>query len=211
MAYKLIVFDFDGTLANSFPWVLGILDELAKKFNTKPLDPTQLEQIKNYSPRVILEMHNVPLWKLPSILKFTRARMRTHGETIKIFEGVDLLLQALSERNIRLAIVTTNTRETVRRVLGEELFELFHYLEDRVSIFGKPAALRKIIRKSGYEKVEMLSIGDEIRDLEAAQIVHIPFGAVSWGFSSLEALSQRFPSHTFTNMQQILEVVDAFA
>ena len=209
MGYRLVIFDFDGTLANSFPWVLAILDELAEKFKTKQFDPTRLEEIKGYSPKKILKMHNIPVWKLPAILRFTRKRMRTNGGNIIPFDGVSQLLQELSQRDVCLALVTTNTCETVRRVLGDELYQLFQYFEDQVSMFGKPAALKRIIKKSGFEKSEMLAIGDEIRDIVAANKVEIPFGAVSWGFSSIEALQQHSPSHTFTEMHQILEAVEA--
>lgn len=208
MPYKLMIFDFDGTLANSLPWVLNILDELAEKFKAIPLDPNDLEKYKEYPPRKIMKMHNVPVWKLPAILKFTRSRMRTHGDSIHRFEGVETLLPALKQRNIKLAMLTTNTCETVRRVLGDELYDLFHIFEDRVSLFGKPAALKKIARRSGLEKSEILAIGDEIRDIDAAKRVNIPFGAVSWGFTSLEAMLARQPAHVFTEMHQILELVD---
>ena len=203
----MIIFDFDGTLANSFPWVLNILDELAAKFNAIPLDPAKLDEIKDYPPREILKMHNVPIWKLPAILRFTRSRMRTNGESIHCFEGVSAMLKRIHEQDIRMALVTTNTCETVRNVLGDDSYNLFHLFEDRVSIFGKPAALKRIVRKSGLEKSQMLAIGDEIRDIEAAKKVNIPFGAVSWGFTSLEAMLSRDPEHIFTEIDQILDVL----
>lgn len=207
MAYKLLIFDFDGTLANSFPWVVAILDELAERFNAIPVDHSKLDELKNYGPRKIMKMHNVSLWKLPAILKFTRSRMKTNGESIQCFEGVADMLQRLKENDIRLALVTTNTCETVRKVLGEELYSHFHLFEDKVSIFGKPAALRRIIRKSGLSRSEMLAIGDEIRDIEAAKKVNIPFGAVSWGFSNMEAMASHSPEHTFTEVSQIADLV----
>ena len=128
--------------------------------------------------------------------------------TEKANEKLGSFKKRLKERNIKMALVTTNTRETVRRVLGDELYELFQLFEDKVSIFGKPAALRKIAKQSGLDKSEMLAIGDEIRDIDAAKKVNIPFGAVSWGFSNLEALISRSPEHIFTEMDQILDVVD---
>lgn len=207
VTYKMLIFDFDGTLANSFPWVLNILDELAEKFNAIPLDRSMLHELKNYPPRKIMKMHNVPAWKLPAILRFTRSRMRTNGESIQCFEGVTNLLKTIADLDVRLALVTTNTCDTVRRVLGDDLFDLFQHAEDKISIFGKPAALKRIARKSGLEKSEMLAIGDELRDIEAAKKVQIPFGAVSWGFTSLEALASREPEHIFTEMEQILDVL----
>jgi phosphoglycolate phosphatase len=207
VTYKLLIFDFDGTLANSFPWVVAILDELAEKFNAKPVDHSRLDELKNYGPRKILKMHHVSVWKLPAILKFTRSRMKTNGESIHCFEGVAEMLRELKNNDIHMALVTTNTCETVRRVLGDELYSFFHLFEDKVSIFGKPAALRRIIRKSGLDHSEMLAIGDEIRDIEAAKKVNIPFGAVSWGFSNLEAMASHKPEHTFTEMSQIVDLV----
>ncbi|MDP3449325.1 MAG: HAD hydrolase-like protein [Anaerolineaceae bacterium] len=207
MAYKLFIFDFDGTLANSFPWVVAILDELAEKFNAKPVDHSRLEELKNYPPRKIMKMHNISIWKLPAILRFTRSRMKTNSESIRCFEGVESMLQKLKENDIRMALVTTNTCETVRKVLGDDLYNLFHHFEDNVSLFGKPAALKRIIRKSGLDRSEMLAIGDEIRDVEAAKKVNIPFGAVSWGFSSMEAMAPHSPEHIFTEVSQIADLV----
>lgn len=207
MAYKLLIFDFDGTLANSYPWVVAILDELAEKFHAIPVDHSKLDELKNYAPRKIMKMHNVSIWKLPAILRFTRSRMKTNGESIQCFEGVETMLQKLKDNDIRMALVTTNTCETVRRVLGDDLYNLFHLFEDKVSIFGKPAALRRIIRKSGLNRSEMLAIGDEIRDVQAAKKVNIPFGAVSWGFSNMEAMASHSPEHIFTEMSQIVDLV----
>lgn len=207
MTYRMLIFDFDGTLANSFPWVLNILDELAEKFNAIPLDPSMLQELKNYPPRKIMKMHNVPAWKLPAMLRFTRSRMRTNGESIECFEGVSNLLRAIHELDVQLALVTSNTCDTVRRVLGDDLFDLFQHAEDKISLFGKPAALKRIARRSGLEKSQMLAIGDELRDIEAAKKVKIPFGAVSWGFSSLETLASREPEHIFTEMEQILDIL----
>ncbi|MBA4384321.1 MAG: hypothetical protein C0410_06265 [Anaerolinea sp.] len=207
VAYKLLIFDFDGTLANSFPWVVAILDELAEKFKAIPVDHSRLDELKSYSPRKIMKMHNVSIWKLPAILKFTRSRMKTNGESITCFEGVADMLRELKQHDIRMALVTTNTCETVRRVLGDDLYNLFHLFEDKVSLFGKPAALRRIIRKSGLDRSEMLAIGDEVRDVEAAKKVNIPFGAVTWGFSSEDAMASHSPEHTFTEMSQIVDLV----
>jgi phosphoglycolate phosphatase len=133
--------------------------------------------------------------------------MKTNGESIRCFEGVDTMLQKLKDNDIRMALVTTNTCETVRRVLGDDLYNLFQHFEDKVSLFGKPAALKRIIRKSGFDRSEMLAIGDEIRDVEAAKKVNIPFGAVSWGFSNMDAMASHAPEHIFTEMGQIVDLV----
>jgi len=208
MICKLVIFDFDGTLANTFPLVLSMLDELAEKFRTRKLDHEDLPHLRNYPPMKIMRMHRVKFWQLPSILKYTRLRMHGDAHLITRFDGIDDVIRALSSRNIKLGIVTTNTRSIVEQVLGAELFKLFDYFVGEVSLFGKPKALRKVLAQSGCSNSEALAIGDEIRDLDAAARVNIPFGAVSWGFSSPEALRARNPLFTFTHPAQILENID---
>jgi phosphoglycolate phosphatase len=208
LAFKLVIFDFDGTLSNSFPAVLNMLDELALRFRVKRLEHISLETLRGYSARSLLKMHRVPLWRLPSMVRFTRKKMNSREHPIELFEGVGDLLNALHTRNVRMAVVTTNTREYVREILGNELFGMISFLEDKVSIFGKPAALKRVLRKSGIKREETLAIGDELRDLQAAQKVMIPFGAVSWGFSTLEALVEQSPSFVFTSLEQIVDAVD---
>jgi phosphoglycolate phosphatase len=208
MECKLVIFDFDGTLANSFPWVLNILDELAAKYKVKNYDRSSLPIMRNYPPRKIMKMHRVSIWKLPGMLKFTRGKMRKTAHSIERFDGVDRLLTSLTAKNIKLAIVTTNTREVVEQVLGKELFNLIHFFEGGISLFGKPKALKKVLRNSGIRNSDTLAIGDEIRDLDAALKVRIPFGAVSWGFSTLDAFLERSPQYTFTHLDQINDLIE---
>ena len=130
MNCKLVIFDFDGTLANTFPFVLAMLDELAEKFKTRKLKQEDLPQLRQYPPLKIMRMHKVRIWKLPSILKYTRHRMHRDAHRIDKFEGVDEVIRELATRNIKLGIVTTNTRRIVEQVLGQE--ELFLLEEHQI-------------------------------------------------------------------------------
>jgi phosphoglycolate phosphatase len=209
LGIKLVVFDFDGTLSNSFPLVISLVEELTNKFKVKRLDHVSLETMRGLPAKKILKMHRVPFWKLPAMVRFTRKKMNANRHAISLFEGVDTMLVALNERKIQLAMITTNNQENVRHVLGEKLWNLFSYMEDRVSMFGKPASLKRVIRKSGVKEDEVLSIGDEIRDLDAAHKVMVPFGAVTWGYSTRVALEERRPKFIFTSMDQIVELIDS--
>ena len=129
-------------------------------------------------------------------------------DTIYTLDGLDDLMQ----------LVEILDDELIDAALGLTIMEAERafaraYIEDgELTASQIPIIIKEkesIIKKSGFEKSEMLAIGDEIRDIVAANKVEIPFGAVSWGFSSIEALQQHSPSHTFTEMHQILEAVEA--
>ena len=53
----------------------------------------------------------------------------------------------------------------------------------------------------------MISIGDEVRDIEAARAVGIACGAVSWGYAAPAALQALAPDHMFAQMEEIADVV----
>jgi phosphoglycolate phosphatase len=209
MAYKLVIFDFDGTLANTFPLVLAMLDELAEKFRTRKLDHANLHRLRHYPPLKIMRMHRVRIWQLPAILKFTRVRMRSQAHLVSRFDGVEETIRELASRQVKLGIVTTNTLPVVEQVLGGDLFRLFDFFIGEVSLFGKYKALKKMLALCGCQGHEALAIGDEIRDMNAAARAKIPFGAVSWGFASPEALLARNPLFNFTHPSQIVESIGA--
>lgn len=207
MGYKLAIFDFDGTLADSFPWFAATFNQLAARHNFKRLEPEELLALRGLSSRQLIQHLEVPWWKLPRIASDMRAMMGdAHGQ-IRVFAGAGPLLHRLANRGVALAIVTSNAEINVRQILGPDLAALFRYYECGVSIFGKAARLKKVVRLSSVAPAESICIGDEIRDLEAAQKAGLPFGAVSWGYNSVEALQARAPTALFADWAQMEAVI----
>jgi len=201
--YKLVIFDFDGTLANSFPWALSIVDEMAEKYRLNKVDLSEIETFRGFDARKLAKHYGVRWWKLPAMVKDARILMARDAHKIALFEGVNDLLQELSKAGLQLALVTTNSLENVQKIIGPENFSLFSYYECGVSIFGKKAKFKKILRKSGFLAEETICIGDEIRDIQAAQKVKISAGAVAWGYTRVDALTAYSPDQIFTSVDEI--------
>lgn len=207
MKYKLIIFDFDGTLADTFPWFLQVVNTVADAHRFKRIEEHELETLRGYGARRMIQHLGIPWWRLPRVATHMRRLAATAGDHIVLFEGTDRLLHQLSKRGITLAIVTSNSYATVSRALGPETMALIQHHECDVSTFGKRRRFRKILKASGVPRSEVLAIGDELRDLEAATKEHIPFGAVAWGFTHIEALTAHAPTEVFVQMDDILENV----
>ena len=184
MRYQLVIFDFDGTLADSFPWFSRIIDDVADRFRFKRMAPHEMDTLRTMDARALMRHLGVPLWKVPFIAHHMRKRKSRELDQTRPFDGVDRMLRDLSDAGIALALVTSNSEPNARAILGAGNASLIRYYECGVSLFGKAARFRRVLRRSGIEARDAICIGDEIRDLEAAHREGIAFGAVTWGYAS---------------------------
>ena len=201
--YRLAIFDFDGTLADSLPWFLLAVSDAADRFGFRRIPDTEMDTVRGYDPWQVMRYVGMPPWKTPGVVRFVRAHMRTNIERIRLFDGVDAMLHGLSRGGVRIAIVSTNSEENIRRVLGAELAALVMHYGCGASLFGKKPHIRRALAAAGVRPDEAIYIGDEIRDLVASRAVGVPFGAVSWGFSRLDALEARSPALVFRTVAEI--------
>lgn len=207
MKYKLVMFDFDGTLADSFPWFIQVANTVADRYRFKRIQPHEIETLRGYNGRQLIQHLGVPWWKLPLIGRHMRQLTAANIAQISLFEGVDRVLRELAQAGVTLALVTSNSYANACHVLGQDNAARITYFECDVSIFGKRARFQRILKQHRVAAHEALCIGDELRDWEAASRAGIPFGAVTWGFAQREALVARAPTELFTQMDQILERV----
>lgn len=190
LKYQLAIFDFDGTLANSFPFFASVFNELAGQYRFKQIQLHEIETLRHATPRQIMQHVGMASWKLPLVSRGFIRRMRQNAHQIELFDHISDSLKFLANSGVRLAIVSSNSRENVAAILGAELFALFGQVYCGMSIFGKTAHLKKILKKTGVAAQHAIYIGDQETDAEAAAQANMAFGAVSWGYGSLQALRQ---------------------
>lgn len=205
MRYKLACFDFDGTLADSFPWFIETINSVAAVFRFKRVEPEDVDLLRGFGPRQIIQHLGIAWWKVPFIARHMRQRITSDAGRIVLFPGVDQMLRSLAEAGVELALVTSNSEVNARQVLGPEIAALFRYFECDAAMLGKAARFRRVLKRSGIPAQQAISIGDELRDLEAAARAGMPFGAVAWGFTHVDALRARAPAEVFTRVEQIPE------
>lgn len=207
MRYRLLIFDFDGTLADSFPWFVATINTVADRFGFRKIDDGEFDLLRGLSAREMVRRLGIPTWKLPLIARHMQKLKSRDRDAIALFPGVDTLLRQLAEHGVVLAIVSSNSEDNVRRILGPELTPLIHHYACGASLFGKTSSFRKVLRRSGIAPREALCVGDELRDLEAARETGIPFGAVTWGYTTADALRAHAPEEFFERVGQIAELV----
>jgi phosphoglycolate phosphatase len=205
MRYRLVIFDFDGTLADSFPWFSRVINDVADRYRFKRVTADEVDALRTMDARSLMRHLNVPAWKVPFIAHHMRKRKSRELDQTQLFDGVDRMLRQLSDASIALALVSSNSESNVRAILGAENANLIRFYECGASLLGKASRFRKVLRRSSIPAREAICIGDEIRDLEAAQNERIAFGAVTWGYTTGAALIARSPHMVFHSVDEITD------
>ena len=203
MKYKLVIFDFDGTLADSFQFFLKTVNELADIYHFRKVDIEDIETLRRYDAKRVISYLGVPLWKAPIVGNSFKLKMAEKIDQVPLFPGVENMLRDLNRSGILLSLITSNSYDNVSRILNPNTMALMTYPQCGVSLFGKRPRLRHILRKTGIHPSEVIYIGDEIRDLEAARAENVDFGAVSWGYTRIDALIEHSPAEIFYSVEEI--------
>jgi phosphoglycolate phosphatase len=200
----MVLFDYDGTLADSFPWLLSMVDRVIDQYHLPRVEAKDYETLRSMSAQQIIRRMGGSIWKIPLIARDMRRLAGKDIDRITLFPGVDHLLRELSGQSIRLGVVSSNSTTNVRRLFGPELAALIQDYECNIRIFGKAARIRKIVKRSGISRFDTLYVGDEQRDLGAARKAEVAFGAVAWGYARIDALRERSPDEIFHSMEELI-------
>ena len=183
----------------------SIFNELADEHGFRRVEPDEYERFRDLHGHALLKELNLPLWKVPRVLTSMRRRMAAHTGEFVLFPGINDALQRLVDAKIQVAIVSSNARENIERILGPTNTRLITHFGCGVAMFGKAAKLRQAIRHCKTEASRTIYIGDEVRDAEAAASAKIAFGAVTWGQHSAENLATQKPAELFVGVADMAD------
>jgi phosphoglycolate phosphatase len=192
-AYRLAIFDFDGTLADSADWFFGVMNAVARRYGFREIDEAEREELRGRSNREVIQALGVPMWKLPLIARDMRRRVAAEADSIPLFPWVPGLLERLAGAGVTIAIASSNTEPTMARILGPAAADVAAF-SGGASLFGKASKFRALTKRFGVDPSEVAAIGDEGRDLEAAREAGVAGIAVTWGFAKASALSAAGPA-----------------
>ncbi|GAB2513156.1 HAD hydrolase-like protein [Lysobacter humi (ex Lee et al. 2017)] len=208
MQYDLAIFDLDGTLADSFPFFIEAQADVARRHGFAAIAPHEVETMRALGPRGVMRHVGMPRWKLPFVIRTYMRLMRERTSPIPLFDGIGDALAHLQARGMALAVVTSNSRENVDRLLGTDHCSRMRHFECGASMFGKCRRLRRVLRLAGVPASRAIYIGDQLPDGEAAHAAGMDFGAVGWGYATLESLRACGPARVFHHPRELASLAD---
>ena len=207
MTYKLAIFDFDGTLADSFPFFAASFNELALRHGFRTVAAQDIQALRRLSARELMRHLGLPARKLHVVAADFIGLMRERRDSISAFPGAVELLTGLRRAGVGLGIVSSNAYDNVVAILGPSATAEVQHFACGMSIFGKRAHLRKVIKRSGVGRSAAIYIGDQTSDLEAAHGEGLAFGAVAWGYGDFAALQAAGSEHAFRAVSDIADLL----
>ncbi|MEB3295587.1 MAG: HAD-IA family hydrolase [Synechococcales bacterium] len=205
-----IIFDFDGTIADSLMAGLKITNRLAKEFGFAPVTPEQLRRWQDLSSYEILKEARIPFFKLPRILRRFKAEMNQEVLTLQAFPGMREVLLQLQSQGYRLGIVSSNSEQNVRDFLRSQALEsVFEFVISCPRVLGKSKVLKRLLHQYHLVPETVLYVGDETRDIDAAHQSQVRSAAVTWGFNSPRVLAQHRPSFLLHQPEDLTQIVQS--
>ena len=208
MTQKVIIFDFDGTIADTVDALVNIANSLAVEFSFAPITPEEFLLLKNLTSREIFKYSGIPLFKIPFLLKKVKKELKNKIPELKPIQGIPEALLELQENGSRLGIITSNSKGNVKEFLKiNNLDNFFEFVHTGVTIFGKTTIINNVLKQKQIKTQEVIYVGDETRDIEASKKAQIKICSVTWGFNSEEALTKENPDFLIHHPRELVEVV----
>jgi len=207
---KVIIFDFDGTLADTIDILLSITNRLSAEFGFKSATKEELAQLSNLNSWQILQYSGISIFKFPLLIRRLKAELHNQVPHIQLFPGIKEVLLELKKRGFQLGIITSNSRENVLGALEKNgLQDTFTFIYSG-STFGKHKVINKWLRIENIHTEKVVYVGDEIRDIDAAKKTGIKVIAVGWGFNSPQALAAQNPNFLIEHPQELIEIMNSW-
>ncbi len=198
----MIIFDFDGTLADSIGLGFDLVNSHAEELGYKRVER---EQGMELSALEIMKEAHISFFKLPRLVIYFKKLLNESFNNVTIIDGAVQLLSKLKAEGHKLGIITTNSADCVSNFLKKNnLDDYFSYMKTDVAMFGKIKALKQAKKQL---KTDFVYVGDEIRDIEACKVAGVPIVSVPFGFNSARVLEKKNPGLVAKNYDEAYELI----
>lgn len=205
-----ILFDFDGTLAETMMLIHDVFNRLSGVYGYKHMPEEDIEELRHLSMREFIEHYGIPLWKIPLIAIHARRMMHDEMDQIQPPAGlVDSLTKIHESGRYLMDILTSNRRKNVFRFLAQHQINWFDEVESTHAILSKKKRVEKYIRYKGLNPDKLYYIGDTTVDVESARHAGAKTVAVTWGLNTREALEKVKPDHLVDHPSELLDIFPA--
>lgn len=201
--YQYILFDFDGTIADSEQVVYENLKHLCNKYGFHKLS---YQEFKPYAPLSLRKKIIVLLFLRKIELEFKQL----YGDrvaSIKAFDSMPEVLACLQAVGYRLAILSSNTVPNIEKFLSFYQIDLGIPILSSKGLYGKHTAIRRFLKKHSCSAKSLLYVGDELRDIRACKRAGVDIAFVTWGLDGKKDTKKFKPTYWISSPKELLSIL----
>lgn len=202
-----MIFDFDGTLCDDFRESISILNRLTDDYRFKKVDTEAIESVREKSAKELISDLGISPHKLPFILRRARKELEAKIEALSPIPGVPEMIKELRAMRVPMGILSSNSSTNIEKFLKRHEIIGFEHIQCGTSLFGKGRLLRKCARHFNVPLHDIIYVGDETRDIEAARDAGTLSLSVTWGFNSRDLLERSRPDFLVNHPEELVHLV----
>lgn len=205
-----IIFDFDGTIANTEHIFLESINKYSKTFGYPQTSIETLDQLKNNALVDLIKLYKVNFIKLPFLARAVLIDMGRRLNEAKLFPGIREVLLELKAQGKDIYILSSNSKGNINKFFKNEDLEIFKDIYTSFNLFGKAAKIKALTKKHKISIDSCIYVGDEVRDIVACKEAGLKVISVDWGFNSNQLLKTYNPEHLISTPSEILKIVNGY-
>src|SRR6187455_3381154 len=147
MTYKTLVFDFDGTIADTLGETRLIFNRLAPEYGIREVAEHELDHLRHLSLSALLDHLDIPKRRVPTLIARGTGMMRGNITRLKVIEGMKEVLIELRRHVGSFGVLTSNATANVDLFLQTHgLRDQFDFISSTSKLTGKAKHLKAILK-----------------------------------------------------------------
>ncbi|MCC6679718.1 MAG: HAD family hydrolase [Phycisphaeraceae bacterium] len=216
MNYRAVIFDLDGTLADTLADIAAAANNMRASFGRPAMAVDDYRLIVGQGVHYLVEH---ALGDSPDVDSIERGAemirnwyLRGHVLT-KPYPGIPDMLDALTRRKLKLAVLTNKPDEPAAVLLAEKFarwrFDVLRGAREGEPIKPDPSCVQKVLAELNVPAAECLYVGDTAVDMQTGKGAKLFTVGVTWGFRQERELRDNHADAIIHQPMQLLELIDA--
>ncbi len=204
---KCVIFDFDGTLADTARQIMAVYNIIAEKYGYEKRDMDDFHLLRQMNLSTAMQLVDIPIKKMPSLIKEGQKIFKNYVHEVDSFtENLPEILSKIKELCGTIGIISSNTKKNIKMFLEHRNINTMDFVISS-PLFSKEAKIKSIMRKYKLFASDILYVGDETRDVDSAKKAGVKSVAVTWGWTGKDLLHKHDPDYIIDSFDELLPVI----
>ena len=144
---KYVIFDFDGTLADSKHLFMKAWNLYADQYHYDHVTEKDIVPSRNLTIHERAKKYRFPMHKLPIILPKVNRYFKDHIDEVQLFEGIYEMLQTIQQAGYKIVIISSNAKENIELFLRQQQVNTVSQVLTSSRLFGKDTVIKKFMKQ----------------------------------------------------------------